>query len=377
MRKILGKKKVEQLPMLRRMMIWGMIPGKGPAGWKENENSPWYDEEGKYGTAICGGLALGYKREVIETFFTEIQGYASYCFNLGHSLSYAFNCLLSAFLKSHYPAQYMAAVLSAQETDKKKEQYLKVCESMGISIVPPDINQSQEGFTVIDKDTISYGLGAIKSVKDVSEILAGAPYKGIQDITRRLPRKIFNKRVAEAFIKAGAFDFENPNRKELLNQYISIRNQELSKNQREPLLENTTYDRLDCMEMEAETLGRSITYKPAWKGAMPGEPLSGNCTFKDIHIHITKTKHQKMAMLTVINETYEMPALLFPREYPRYASLLQQCQDKTKDAPDEVYFVKGCMNKEGDKLIINRIEPQKLEKAAAQKFSFIFNPMDF
>lgn len=88
MRKILGKKKVEQLPMLRRIMIYGMIPGKGPEGWKENEDSPWYDEKWKYGEAIPGGMKFGYTKEEIDKFFNDIQGFASYCFNLGHSLAY-------------------------------------------------------------------------------------------------------------------------------------------------------------------------------------------------------------------------------------------------------------------------------------------------
>ena len=65
--------------MLRRIMIYGMIPGKGPEGWKENEDSPWYDEKRKYGEAIPGGMKFGYTKEEIDKFFNDIQGFASYC----------------------------------------------------------------------------------------------------------------------------------------------------------------------------------------------------------------------------------------------------------------------------------------------------------
>ena len=370
MRKILGKKKVEQLPMLRRIMIYGMIPGKGPDGWKENENSPWYDEKGKYGDAIPGGVKLGYTAEEIDQFFNDIQGFASYCFNLGHSLAYGYTALLTAYLKAHYPVPYMASVLSMQTDDKKKEKYMKVCENMGIRITTPDINHSGENFTAIDDHTIAYGLSSIKGVNNVSAIIANAPYKNLRDAIERIPKKAFNKRVVEALIKSGAFDFENNNRKELLNEYISIRNESRTKSQQEPLLENTTFDKIDCMQMESETLGRAITYEPGWKGAMPGEPLSGNCTFKGI-VHRTTKKGQHMAMLDVINETYIMPALIFPKEYPRLLKFL-------KDYNDETYFIKGVMTKDGDKLIINKIEAPHIDGDDVPSVALPeFDPFDF
>lgn len=370
MRKILGKKKVEQLPMLRRIMIYGMIPGKGPDGWKENENSPWYDEKGKYGNAIPGGVKLGYTAEEIDQFFNDIQGFASYCFNLGHSLAYGYTALLTAYLKAHYPVPYMASVLSMQTDDKKKEKYMKVCEDMGIKITTPDINHSGENFTAIDDHTIAYGLSSIKGVNDVAAIIANAPYKNLRDATERIPKKSFNKRVAEALIKSGAFDFENKNRKELLNEYISIRNESKTKSQQEPLLENTTFDKIDCMQMESETLGRAITYEPAWKGAMPGEPLSGNCTFKNI-VHRTTKKGQHMAILDIINETYAMPSLVFPKEYPRLSNLL-------KEYDGETYFVKGVMTKDGDKFIVNKIEAPHIEGDETPTVAVPeFDPLDF
>ena len=377
-RKTLAKKKASMLPILRRCLIYGKKNYIGPKGWEEDNNAPWYDPKGKYGGEIPGAVSNGYDAKEVDDFFHDIQGFASYCFNLGHSLAYSFLVLISAYLKAHYPVPYMASVLSMQTDDKKKEKYMKVCEDMGIKITTPDINKSKETFTAIDDHTIAYGLSSIKGVNNVTAIIENAPYKNLRDAMERIPSKAFNKRVAEALIESGAFDFENPNRKELLNEYISIRNESRTKSQKEPLLENTTYDKVDCMEMEAKTLGRAITYDPAWKGALPGEPLSGNCTFKDIKHHITKSSHKKMAMLTVINETYAVPALLFPKEYPKYMSILKNYQGEKKDHPAEVFFVRGIMNKEGDKLIINKIEPMKIAGEEPDHApSFVFDPMTF
>lgn len=376
MRKILGKKKAEMLPMLRRCMIYGMIPGTGPDGWQDNDNMPWYDETGHYGKAIPGAVAKGYKAEEVDKFFHDIQGFSSYCFNLAHSLCYGYIALLSAYLKSHYPAQFMAAVISIQTEDEKKERYLKVCDDMKIKIAPPDINKSGAGFTAIDSKTITYGLSSIKGIKQVDDIIANAPYKSLEDAMNRIPTKSFNKRIAEGLIKAGAFDFEDKNRKKMLNKYTELRNQTKTKSQQEPLIEDLTWDKIDCMQMEAETLGRAITYEPAWKGALPGEPLSGNCTFSSIKHHTTK-KLQQMAMLNITNETYTLEALLFPKDYAKYKPMLKEyINEETKEKA--VYFVSGVMDKEGKKFIINKIKPPQLEEAkqivASAVPNFDFDP---
>jgi DNA polymerase-3 subunit alpha len=255
----------------------------------------------------------------------------------------------------------MAAVISIQTEDEKKERYLKVCDDMKIKIAPPDINKSGAGFTAIDDKTITYGLSSIKGIKQVDDIIANAPYKSLEDAMNRIPTKSFNKRVAEGLIKAGAFDFEDKNRKKMLNKYTELRNQTKTKSQQEPLIEDLTWDKIDCMQMEAETLGRAITYEPAWKGAHPGEPLSGNCTFSSIKHHTTK-KLQQMAMLNITNETYTLEALLFPKDYAKYKPMLKEyINEETKEKA--VYFVSGLMDKEGKKFIINKIKPPQLEEA--------------
>lgn len=369
-RKITAKKRIAMFPMMKRCHIYGKKNCEGPEGWENDDSAPWYDPKKKYGEEIPGAVSKGYTPEQLNNYFNKIEKFSQYAFNQSHSACYAYICLLSAFLKAHYPAQYMASVLSNQTDDKKKEKYMKVCEDMNIGITTPDVNHSGAAFTPIDDHTIAYGLSSIKGVNDVTAIIANAPYKNLRDATERIPKKAFNKRVAEALIKSGAFDFENKNRKELLSEYISIRNESKTKSQQEPLLENTTFDKIDCMQMESETLGRAITYEPAWKGAMPGEPLSGNCTFKNI-VHRTTKKGQRMAVLDIINETYAMPSLVFPKEYPRLSKLL-------KEYDGETYFVKGIMTKDGDKFIVNKIEAPHIEGDETPSAVIPeFDPLDF
>ena len=361
MRKIIGKKKVELLDMLGRIMVYGMKTGKGPDGWKDNLESPWYDEEGKYGDPIPGAIALGYDKNQVQEFYEKMKAFARYGFNLSHSLCYAYIGYLTAYLKCHYPSEYMAAVLSMQDKPEKLEKYIQVCENTGIKLTVPDINHSKESFTAVNKNTISYGLSAIKGVKSVSEIIANAPYASVKDAFEKLPAASFNKRVAEALIKAGAFDFENTNRYALLNELYKLRNK------KEELLDESLYNKEKCMEFETELLGMSLTYIPAWKNAIAGEPLQGICTFKNIKHHIIKSgKNQGkcMAMLTVINESYNKEALVFHKEYPKLKNYLKE---------NKKYFVKGCMDNEGKKLIINSISENLSDLQSNQNVNTVFD----
>lgn len=407
-RKILGKKKIKQLPMLRRMMIYGMKTGKGPEGWEDNQDMCWYDEDGHYGDPIPGGIAMGYKKDDIEKFFDSIQGFASYCFNLSHSLCYGYISFLTAWLKCHYPSQWIAAVISMQTDDEKKTHYLAVAEEMGVKVMPPDVNRSKSSFTAISNDTITYGLSSVKMVKRVDDIIANAPYQSLEDAFDRIPSASFNKRIAENLIKAGAFDFEDSNRNRMLNKLARMRvargfklNRERSKqimtltdeDEKEALRQkfidedakdsyiSEEFTKEDCMKYESETLGTSITYKPAWKGAMAGQPLNGNCTFSKIKEHITKSSNKEMAMLTVTNETYDVEALVFPRQYPKFKSILKNYGKE--DSPD-TYFVRGKMDKEGKKLIIDSIEPAHNTHIQTDMMEtpdgapvFDFNPLEF
>ena len=352
-RKVTAKKRVAMFPMMMRCHIYGKKNCEGPLDWEEDDNAPWYDPDGHYGGEIKGAVANGYTPEEMKQYFNIIMGFCDYAFNKSHACAYSYITFLTAYLKAHYPAQFMSAVLSMADTDDKKDLYMKAAEDLHLKITVPDVNRSKEDFTAVDDHTIAYGLASIKGVKDVADIIANAPYQSVKDAMDRLPGKSFNKRIAENLIKAGAFDFEDTNRKKLLNEFTAARNETRTKSQQEELIEDLAWDKMDCMQMEAETLGRSITYEPAWKGALAGEVLKGNCTFKSIKKHITKSSHKTMAMLTVTNEAYDMEALVFPREYPKFSRILENYETGS------IYYVEGTMDKEGKKLIINKIEPPK------------------
>lgn len=268
-RRVTAKKKRKLFPMMKRCHIFGKKNCEGPEGWENDDHAPWYDPQGKLGKEIPGAIANGYTEKEMLDYFDAIEGFASYSFNASHCACYSYIGILSTWLKKNYPEEFMAAVISNQDKEEKKIYYINVCENnLGIKVVPPDINKSGISFTPdSDHHQILYGIGGIKSVgeKYLSEILAGAPYKSVEDAVARIPRKAFNKRAAENLIKAGAFDFESKNRYILLNRLHKAR-----KDKKEPELDPMDYTPAVCIQMEQEAMGIAITFKPWWDGVKNG-----------------------------------------------------------------------------------------------------------
>ena len=149
--------------------------------------------------------------------FDLMEKFAGYGFNKSHSAAYALVSYQTAWLKHHYPAEFMAAVLSAEmhNTDNVV-LFIEECRTMNIPIVPPDVNHSRFKFVPLN-ETIVYGLGAIKGVGEgpIESIVEGrhsGPYQDIFDFCRRIDLKKANKRTLEALIKAGAMDKLGPHR---------------------------------------------------------------------------------------------------------------------------------------------------------------------
>jgi len=169
----------------------------------------------------------GVKREVAEQIFADVLEFGKYAFNKAHSTGYALVAFQTAFLKVYYPAEYMAALLAFEmdSTDKVVE-HIEECKKMGLDIAPPDVNVSQETFTVVrgkgDRPTIRFGLAAIKGVgsKAVGAILAarnkGGTFRSIFDFCERVDLASVNRAVLEALIKCGAFDSTGAMRKALM-----------------------------------------------------------------------------------------------------------------------------------------------------------------
>lgn len=163
-----------------------------------------------------GAMANGYPQDRLEKIYSDWEEFAAYAFNKSHSTCYADVAYKTAYLKAHYPAQFMAAVLKSNTGDIKKiTQYMEECSRINVKVLGPDINESRNAFTVTPRGEIRFGLGALKGVGEgaVEEILKerdeNGPFSSIFDLASRVSSKAMNKKTLEAMARAGAFDFDN------------------------------------------------------------------------------------------------------------------------------------------------------------------------
>ncbi len=159
--------------------------------------------------------------------FEQIESFAKYCFNKAHSSAYAFVAYQTAYLKAHYPVEFMCAMLtSVADKQEKTQQYILQCQSQGIEVLPPDINNSNSQFTP-DGNNIRFGLASIKNVGEavIEQIVKERkekPFESFFDFCSRVDSKCLNKRTLESLIKAGAFSCLEKSRKQLLCNLDSI-----------------------------------------------------------------------------------------------------------------------------------------------------------
>ncbi|NIN35982.1 MAG: DNA polymerase III subunit alpha [Gammaproteobacteria bacterium] len=170
-----------------------------------------------------GATKLGVDQAIATYIFDLMEKFAGYGFNKSHSAAYALIAYQTAWLKSHYPAAFMAAVLSADmDNTDKVVMLLDELESMQIKLETPHVNQSEYRFTVLSSNAISFGLGAIKGVgaaaisNIIEERINNGKYTDLFEFCRRIDLKKANKRVVEALIKSGAMDTLGPNRSSLI-----------------------------------------------------------------------------------------------------------------------------------------------------------------
>lgn len=206
LRRAMGKKKPEEMAIQREIFCKG---------------------------AVERGVAL----DTATHIFDLMEKFAGYGFNKSHSASYALIAYQTAWLKAHYPAAYMASVLSADmdHTDKVVH-FIEDAEAIGLHIAPPDINQSEYAFLVVDEKNLRYGLGAIKGVGKaaidsiVETRKTSGPFRDLFDFCKRVDIKKLNKRLMEALIKAGAFDSIGPHRASIMKSLdLALQNAEQTK----------------------------------------------------------------------------------------------------------------------------------------------------
>lgn len=202
-----------QADMVRRMM------GKKKVDEMEKQKGKFIERSAKHGMTS----------EAAEALFNQILSFASYCFNRSHSAAYAFVAYQTAYLKCHFPVEYLSALLSSVAGDQEKTQlYIEEALKKGIKVLPPDINHSLATFTP-DGDNIRFGLASIKQVGEgviediIKEREANGDFKSIYDYIKRVDPKCTNKRTLEGLIKAGAFSTIEKSRKQLMEnlEYIT------------------------------------------------------------------------------------------------------------------------------------------------------------
>lgn len=154
----------------------------------------------------------GHSPKVLEKIWTDWEAFASYAFNKSHSTCYAWVAYQTAYLKAHYPAEYMAAVLSNNMNDIKQVTFfMEECKRMGLTVLGPDVNESHYKFTVNESGAIRFGIGAVKgvgagAVDTIVQTRATGPYKSIFDFAKRIDLRAANKKAFESLAYAGGFD---------------------------------------------------------------------------------------------------------------------------------------------------------------------------
>lgn len=365
---------------------------------KERQNFVYGNEE----EGVPGCIARGIDENTANKIYDEMTDFAKYAFNKSHAAAYAVVSYQTAYLKYYYPVEYMAALLtSVIDNPSKVAEYILVCRQMGIQILPPDINRGDYSFSV-DGKNIRYGLNAIKSIGRpvvtaiCEERRLNGEYKNLKDFVTRLTSKEVNKRVVENFIKAGAMDCLEGNRRQKMEVYPRILETVVSdrKNAMEgqmnlfdlmsteerreyevklPDVEEYPADVLLAFEKEVlgiylsghpleefrEILEKNVSahtmdFQPDEETGLPavrdGQKIIIGGMITEKSIKYTR-KNQVMAFLTLEDLVGTVEIVVFPRDYERDQELLKE---------DAKVFIQGRVSAEEDrasKLIYEKIRP--------------------
>ena len=351
---------------------------------------------------IDGCIKRGISEEVAKKIYDDMTDFAKYAFNKSHAAAYAVVSYQTAYLKCHYPVEFMAALMTSfMEHTGKITEYIMTCRQMGIEILSPDINEGDYRFTPYEGN-IRYGLAAIKGVgrpvidEIVEERKAGGPYVNLKDFCTRLSGRSVNKRTVESFIKAGALDCLPGTRKQKMLVYADVID-DVSRQKKttmtgqmslfdfaEPeqqkeldivMPEVGEYDKEEILAFEKEVLGvyisghpleqyvglleRNITNRTTDFVTADGEMapkvrdqatavIGGMITAKTVK---TTRTNSLMAFITLEDLYGTVEVIVFPRDYDKNRSVIEE---------DRKVLIKGRVTVEEDKpakLICSEILP--------------------
>ncbi len=372
-RRAISKKKMKVIESERKVFIYG-------------------DEA----QGIPGCIQKGVPEQIAQSIYDEIVDFANYAFNKAHAVCYAVVSYQTAYLKCHYPHEYMAALMtSVLDNAIKISGYIAECKELGIETLPPDINHSDDHFTV-ENGAIRFGMGAVKNVgRGLIRSMAakreeGGPFKSLEDFLQRMGDEL-NKRAVENFIKCGAMDCFGYHRSELLAVYELMMDSISSARKKNldgqmglffsmehedpaasiPIPSLPEKSRAELMLMEKETTGIYLSghpmddYRPYLKNShvVPiGTLMSEECPYKDEQIvsvagvvQAVKMKPTRnnsvMAYVPLEDDTGSIEMLVFSSSLSQYGNYLRE---------NDPVVVTGKFSVRDDKdpqIIVNRARP--------------------
>lgn len=201
-RRAMSKKKKDVMEKEHQIFIDGLVNEKGKV-------------------EVDGCIRRGISKEIASSIYSEMESFASYAFNKSHAAAYAIISYQTAYLKCKYPKEYMASLItSVFDNINKVVEYIEECKNLKIKVLPPDVNESEDKFTVAENG-IRFGLLAIKSVgraplEQIIKERKNGKFKSLYDFCKRMYKKDIQKRVVESLIKGGAFDSIQKNRRQML-----------------------------------------------------------------------------------------------------------------------------------------------------------------
>lgn len=340
---------------------------------------------------VPGCVSKGISEQVAGGIYDDMMDFAKYAFNKSHAACYAVVALQTAWLKVYYPVEFMAALMtSVIDNPSKVSEYIMTCRSMGIALLPPDVNQGQSGFSVAE-GKVRYALTAIKSVGRsfidamVEERRERGPFTNLKDFITRMGDKDLNRRAVENFIKAGALDSLGGTRKQFMSVYVQIMDHIIKDKKSNLAGQMSLFDIADesqkeefdirmpdvgeytkemKLAFEKEVLGIYLSghpleeYQELWQKYVTNntsdfmlDEESGEVRVEDQAMTVVggmiadKTvkytkKNQVMAFITLEDLVGSVEVVIFPRDYERYGTLLHE---------DAKIFVKGRTSVEEDK----------------------------
>ena len=353
---------------------------------------------------ISGAIAKGVSEAAAQSIYDEIVDFANYAFNKSHAVCYAVVSYQTAYLKCHYPRQYMAALMtSVLDSAVKISAYIAECKELGIALLPPDINHSEDHFSV-EEGGIRFGLGAVKNIgRGLIRSMAakrreGGPFRSMQDFLERMDEGELNKRAVENLIRCGAMDGFGYHRSELIGVYEAMMDSIAASRKQNlegqmglfAMLEDENpgkmdiprreeYSRAELMAMEKETTGIYLSghpmddYRKLLKNThvIPiGDLMDEERHFQDDQIvsvagiiQTVKTKttrnNSMMAYVTMEDDTASIEMLAFASVIGQYGGYIRE---------NSAVVVTGRLSLRDDKdpqILVNRVRP--ISDYAAEK----------